>query len=239
MRVKEVMTKSVKTVAPDTSLKVVASLLVDHGISGLPVCGDDGVVLGVVSEADILLKECGVESTGGRLAWLLARPDAEAVAKVEARTAGDAMTSPAITVSAYASAHVAARLMLEHGINRLPVVKQDRLVGIVTRADLVRAFGRSDYQIAWEIQREVLERALWIAPGDVKVGVERGVVTLRGVVDTRSDAHLVGRIVERVPGVVAVTSHVTWRVDDLSRKRRRELTWSRHGRFAMAEGRSR
>jgi CBS domain-containing protein len=227
MRVHDVMTKSVKTVAPDASLKDVAALLVENGISGLPVCDDDGRVLGVVSEADILAKERGAEPADGMLAWLLARPDADTVVKARARTAADAMTTPAITVSAYASAHVAARLMLEHGINRLPVVKQDRLVGIVTRADLVRAFGRSDYQIAWEIERDVLVRALWIPPGDVKVEVERGVVTLRGVVDTRSDAHSVVRIVERVPGVVAVTSHVTWRVDDLSRKRRRALARSR------------
>ena len=113
--------------------------------------------------------------------------------------------------------------MLEHGINRLPVVRDDRLVGIVTRADLVRAFNRPDDAIAHEITHELLDETLWIAPGMVHVEVERGEVTLTGRVEGRSDAKLVERLVARLPGVVSVTSQLTWLVDDLTRKHRRDL----------------
>lgn len=222
MRVEDLMTRTVKTVAPGASLKQVAGLLVENGISGLPVCDVGGRVVGVVSEADILLKERGVDRRG-RLAWLLAPPEPEEVAKAEARTAAEAMTSPAITISPFRSVHEAARLMLEHGVNRLPVVKEDRLVGIVTRADVVRAFHRTDHEIAREIRDEVLQRTLWIRPGSVAVDVEGGEVTLRGDVEGRSDLTLIERLVARVPGVVGVTSELTWREDDTSRKYQRQL----------------
>jgi CBS domain-containing protein len=227
MRVDQLMTIAVKTVAPGTPLKTVAAILVESRISGAPVCDVDGRVLGVVSEADFLLKERGVERRGGLLSWVVTQPDPETAAKAGARTAAEAMSSPAITISPYRSVHEAARLMLEHGINRLPVVKEDRLVGIVTRADLVRAFDRPDHMIALEIGSDVLERTLWIPAGAVQVSVERGEVTLRGEVEGRSDAALIERLVARVPGVVGVTSELTWRVDDLSRKYQREIARTR------------
>jgi CBS domain-containing protein len=227
MRVEELMTKRVKTVAPGASLKQVAALLIENGISGVPVCDVDGRVLGVVSEADVLLKEQGVERAGGRLARLIAPGNDQEIAKAEARTAGEAMTAPAITINPFRSVHEAGRLMLEHGINRLPVVREDRLVGIVTRADLVRAFDRGDDAIAQEIRVELLERSLWLEPEAVAVEVERGQVTLRGEVEGRSDAQLIERLVARVVGVVGVTSELTWRVDDTSRKYQRAQTRAR------------
>jgi CBS domain-containing protein len=223
MRVDQLMTRAVKTVAPGAPLKQVAAILVENRISGLPVCDVDGRVLGVVSEADILLKERGVEPRGGALGWLVGPPEHGAVAKAQARSAADAMTSPAVTISPFRSAQEAARLMLDHGINRLPVVKAGRLVGIITRADLVRAFHRPDHAIAEEILSDVLERTLWIAPETVQVSVERGDVTLRGEVNGHSDASLIERLVARVPGVVGVRSELTWRVNDLSRRHRREI----------------
>jgi CBS domain-containing protein len=223
MRVDQLMTRAVKTVAPGAPLKQVAAILVENRISGLPVCDVDGRVLGVVSEADILLKERGLGPPRGALHRLVRHPEPEAVAKAQARTAADAMTSPAITISPFRSAHEAARLMLEHGINRLPVVKAGRLVGIITRADLVRAFHRPDHAIAEEIRSDVLERTLWIAPETVRISVERGDVTLRGELEGHSDATLIERLVARVPGVVGVRSELTWRVDDLSRRHRHEI----------------
>ena len=222
MRVDRLMTRSVKTVAPSTPLKQVAALLAEHRISGVPVCDADGHVLGVVSEADILRKERGVERAGGRISRLLDPPDAAELAKAQARTAEEAMTAPAVTVGPFRLTHEAARLMLEHGINRLPVVRDGKLVGIVTRADLVRAFDRPDHAIAHEITHDLLDETLWISPGSVHVEVDRGEVTLGGEVEGRSDAQLVERLVARVPGVVSVTSELTWRVDDLTRKHRRD-----------------
>jgi CBS domain-containing protein len=124
--------------------------------------------------------------------------------KVAARLAGDAMTSPAITVEPWQPAQRAASLMLDYGVNRLPVVDDDKLVGIITRKDLLRAFVRSDAEIKHEILDDVVLRSLWISPERVAVEVHDGDVKIGGQVDTELDAELVRRLVERVPGVVTV-----------------------------------
>ena len=149
MKVEQLMTHDPLTVRLDTSLKDVAAILSSQGISGLPVLDGDSRVLGVVSEADILRKEQGLGGPrGGVLGWLdRGAPDP----KLEARTAGEAMTSPALTIGPGRPAAEAAKLMVERGINRLPVISRGRLVGIVTRADLVRAFHRPDEEIEREI----------------------------------------------------------------------------------------
>src|SRR5579864_8399843 len=122
MKIERLMTHEVATVRPDTSLKDVAALLTERHISGVPVCAEDGKVLGVVSEADILRTEQGIgPDVGGRLQWFFRRLDDD-LDKVRARTAGAAMTAPALTVRPTDQTHVAARLMLLHHINRLPVV---------------------------------------------------------------------------------------------------------------------
>lgn len=215
MKVEELMTKDAIAVARDTPLKEVGALLAEHRISGLPVVDADGVVLGVVSEADILVKEQGPESRhGGLFAWLLegGRADQD---KLAARTAGEAMTAPAITILARKHVSDAARLMTEHGIKRLPVVDgYDKLVGIVTRSDLVRAFARPDDQIEREIREEVTERMLWIEAPELEIAVERGEVTLTGELERRSDTELLPLFAARVPGVVGVRSELTWRWDD-------------------------
>jgi CBS domain-containing protein len=124
------------------------------------------------------------------------------------------MTAPAITIDASRSIHQAAGVMIERRVNRLPVVADGRLVGIVTRADLVRAFIRSDEQLAETIRADVLLGALWIDPEQFAVDVADGVVTIRGSVDRRSTAAMITQMVEMVPGVVAVNADVAWTVDD-------------------------
>jgi CBS domain-containing protein len=138
--VEQLMTAPVVTVPANRSLKEVALLLVEHRISGVPVV-EDGTVLGVVSEGDIVAKERGATTPApdGLLAWLFGN-DEEITAKLAARTAADAMSSPTVTIETWRSAATAAALMTDRGVNRLPVVDRGRLVGIVTRADLVRAF---------------------------------------------------------------------------------------------------
>jgi CBS-domain-containing membrane protein len=115
--------------------------------------------------------------------------------------------------------------MINEAVNRLPVVDEDRrLIGIVTRADLVRAFVRSDEEIAKEIREDVLRRALWIEPDSVRVVVEDGEVRLSGEVETKADAELIPSFVQRVPGVVSVLSKLRW--PEVTRRRDgRVLVW--------------
>jgi predicted transcriptional regulator len=134
-----------------------------------------------------------------------------------------AMTTPAITVAPHLSVSEAARIMASRGVNRLPVVKDEKLVGIITRADLVRAFVRDDAEIEREIEDDVLERTLWLDRGRVEVEVEHGVVTLDGRLQTRSDVELLCRLVGRVPGVSSIESSVGWDIDDTTRSGRRAL----------------
>jgi CBS domain-containing protein len=216
MKVEELMTREVVTVSGETSLKDVAALLVERHISGLPVCDADGRVLGTVSEADILAKEQGVVRGGPPLSWLTEAASYESVVKGAARTAWEAMTAPAITIEPDEPVTQATRLMLRHRVNRLPVVRDGELVGIVSRSDLVRAFARPDDEIAAEIRESVSGRLLG-ADDWLEVEVDDGDVRLEGVVAARSDARLLERLVARVPGVVSVECSVIWRGDDLVR----------------------
>jgi CBS domain-containing protein len=215
MRVVDVMVRDVATVPPDAPLREVAQLLSERGFSGLPVVESGGRVVGVVSEADVLVKERGpAAKRGGLLGWLLEPQSEHEATKHLARTAAEAMTSPAITVESTVTVSKAAALMVESGINRLPVVDDGTLVGIVTRADLVRAFVRDDAAIAHEIRDGVILKQFWIEPNTLTVEVNEGVVGLGGEVEKRTVAELLASVVERVPGVVSVDSRLTWREDD-------------------------
>jgi len=209
MKVTDVMNRDVVVVSPRMPLKDVARVLVNRHFSGVPVVDDDGKVLGVLSEADILAKERGpggASSIFGRALELETWGQ-----KHDARDAGDAMTAPAVTIRPQRSVAEAASLMLDRGVNRLPVVDADeKLVGIVTRADLVRAFVRDDSVIEREIRDDVLLRTMWESPDRFGVRVRGGEVLLAGRV---TDAHTAGalvRFVERVPGVVNVRSRIRW-----------------------------
>jgi CBS domain-containing protein len=229
MRVRELMTEQVLTIGPEAPIKDVARILVENGISGLPVCDIEGHVLGVVSEGDILYKEHDPRDShaGGPLGWIVdGVPNHAGYAKAQALTARKAMTSPAVTIAPWESAADAARIMCERRVNRLPVVKDERLVGIVTRADLVRAFTRTDAEIQRELKQDVVERTMWIDSGKVEAVVEGGRATLSGRLHKRSDVELLSRLVARVPGVVAVDSSVTWEIDDTTRRARRALEQS-------------
>lgn len=220
MNVTEVMTTNVAAVGRDASLKQVAELMVDHKISGVPVVNADRRVLGVVSEADIIFK------AASRLASVGLRGDlvAQAVDQghLAAATAGEAMTAPAVTIDAEQSVAEAARLMVERRVNRLPVLVEGRLAGIVSRGDIVRAFTRSDGDIWEELRNEVIPNKLWISPEKLEISVTGGRVTVGGQVTTRTEAELVEAFAWRVPGVVTVDcSELRWETDDRAARRAR------------------
>lgn len=211
MKVKDIMSSPVRTVGPDASLKEVAALLSEHAISGMPVVDAAGAVLGVVSQADILRKESAdAGERGGVLGLLRGGDDPGLAHKVEARTARDAMTSPALTIKPERPVWAAAAMMLELKIDRLPVVHDGVLIGLISRTDLVRAFTRPDDEIEREIREGVVQDMLWLPANAVAVTVESGIVQLSGTLATRTDAQTLPNIVRKVVGVVAVESRLTW-----------------------------
>ncbi|NXY97157.1 CBS domain-containing protein [Streptomyces sp. BR123] len=205
IKVADLMTDAVVSVAPDTPFKDVAKLLAQHDISGVPVLDGEDRVVGVVSQTDLL---------AGTAASAL-RPDPQDGTPARAPVAGDVMSAPAVTVHAEETAADAARLMTRRGIERLPVVDvEDRLVGIVTRRDLLRTFLRPDSEIRRRVTDEILTDVLGVRAGDVDVHVVDGIVTLDGRVERRSQLPALRSLIEQLDGVVAVASHVTARSDD-------------------------
>jgi CBS domain-containing protein len=187
MNVSEVMSTAVVTVPPEATLREVAPLLVAYGISGVPVVDDEQHVLGVVSETDILARRSG---------------------GAPARTAAEAMTAPAIIVSRDTPVGEAASTLVERRIDRLPVVERGRLVGIVTRADLVDAFARTDEELRLEVKRALAGAFMWCSPGYVHVHAVDGDVLLTGRVESDDVAWMVEEAAKRVLGVLSVRSEL-------------------------------
>ncbi len=204
--VSDVMTKEVVTVGADTDFKTCVDLLRVHGVSAVPVVDGD-YVLGIVSEFDLLLKEESRDS----VAHLARRQGRQA----KARTAAEVMSSPALCVGVGASLAEVARLMHKRAVRRLPVVDAaGRLVGIVSRPDLLKVFLRSDESIRREVVEDLIEKTLWIDHRAVEVEVRAGVVVLTGELETKSLTELVARRVAAVEGVVGVDGRLGFRLDD-------------------------
>ena len=199
--VADVMTQNVVSVAPDASYREVVDALIEHSVSAAPVVDGQGHVAGVVSEADLLHK---IEATGEPDRRRIVRVSRRATAKAHAATAADLMTTPAITVEPGTSVTAAARRMEHNGVKRMPVVDAaGRMVGIVSRRDLLRMHTRSDQDIRDDVVDGVLMRTLWIDPAAVTVGVEQGTVTLSGKLDNQSLTRIAVDMTAEVAGVVA------------------------------------
>lgn len=192
LRVRDVMNPSVVVVTADCSGRHVTDVITEFGVSGVPVIRDDGRVIGVISEADLL----------SRL-----RP---AAGSEDARTAAELMTSPPVTVTAEAPVSAAAALMQRHRVKRLPVLddKTGALVGIVTRRDLLRGVLRSDEAIEREVLDELLVNGLSADEAGITATVRDGVVTLSGIAVRRRDALAAARIAGTLDGVVAVVDAI-------------------------------
>jgi CBS domain-containing protein len=218
-KVGSVMTTEVVRAEYGTPFKAVARLLAEHRVSGLPVVDDDEHVIGVVSETDLMLHQAATPLAYEppprfRIARLTPRARRRA-AKARARTAGGLMTSPAVGVHTEDTVVEAARTMVRHQVNRLPVLdEEDRLVGVVTRHDLLRTFLRPDAEIRGEVVHEVLERGLWLVTGSIDVTVTEGVVTLHGQMERKSETEVAVAMTRRTDGVVDVVNQLTHRFDD-------------------------
>jgi len=207
--VSDVMTKDVVVVGPDEDFKGCAKLLQVHGISALPVV-EAGTLIGIVSEADLLAME---RERDAPHAPSVRRKGGEPVSG--ARMARDVMTSPAIFIRASASIPEAARLMYRESVKRLPVLdEQGALVGIVSRADLLKTFTRSDESIHRDVSENIVKKALFIDPRAVRVVVTNGYVRLMGELETRSLCLMLEQMVQRVEGTVGVTNELTFKLDD-------------------------
>jgi CBS domain-containing protein len=190
-KLKSVMTEDVVHVLPDTPFKVCVDMIRVHRVGALPVVDSFGRFLGILSESDLLRKEeapIGLDQS-----------------RAAARTAAEAMTRDVTTSTQDATVAEAARLMHAASVRHLPIIDgEGGLVGIVSRADLLKVFLRSDESLRREIAEVLLPQTLGIQRGTVEVEVRDGVVRVSGEVGTPSQARLIIALIEHVEGVVGV-----------------------------------
>ncbi|WP_246144683.1 CBS domain-containing protein [Actinacidiphila oryziradicis] len=207
------MTRPVVHVQRGTVFKEIAHLLAEYDITAVPVVDEDERPVGVVSEADLLRKEAGLPDSAALLPAPSDRPGDHA--KAQATTAEGLMTSPAVVARPEWTVVEAARVMEKHRVKRLPVVDEaERLIGLVSRSDLLRVFLRRDHAIREEILEDVLTRTLGLAPSAVTVEVTDGCVTLSGTVEHRSVIPVAVRLCRGVDGVVDVSERLGHNTDD-------------------------
>ncbi|GGR96578.1 hypothetical protein GCM10010269_39290 [Streptomyces humidus] len=213
--VSDVMTRTVAAVGRGAAFKEMVQLMQDWRISALPVIEGEGRVVGVVSEADLLPKEEFRDSDPDRRTQLRRLAD---LAKAGAVTAGELMTSPALTVRPDTTLAQAARTMARAKVKRLPVVDELGLLqGVVSRADLLKVFLRTDEEIAEEVRREVVSYLFPTPASDVRVEVADGVVKLVGQVRDLSLVPVAARLIRAVEGVVDVDFDLARRAEPTGR----------------------
>jgi CBS domain-containing protein len=223
--VKDLMTTQVVTVGPATPFKEIVACLAEHRVSALPVVDDDGLVLGVVSEADLLLKEEFPDPDQDIPLFWTRRRRLERD-KAAGATARDLMTVAVVSISPEATVPEAARRMHTAKVKRLPVVgERGRLLGIVSRADLLKVFNRSDADIRREILDEVIVGEFLLDPSRFFVQVHDGLVVLEGRVERLSLLPWVVRAVRGVEGVVRVENRLAYDVDDIDTGRLMTYPW--------------
>lgn len=206
MLAQDIMTTRVITVTPGTPLRDAVQLMLEHRISGLPVVGDSGRLVGIVTEADLLLKEAKphpqppVLEWFGRSLWL--ERWLSSARKAEGQTVGDVMTHNVVTADEHTPVEELAARMIRFRVNRLPIVRDGAVVGIVTRADILKVFMRSDETLSAQCRSLVTEFLLpW---EEVGIHVDRGVVHVRGRVSSPGRRNELLQRLWSVDGVIAV-----------------------------------
>lgn len=223
MRAAEFMTGRVIGVTPETTIAEAARLMVQHRISGLPVLDSSCRVVGIVSEGDLLRRaETGTERRRPRWLEFITAPGrlAQDYAEAHARKVGEVMTAKVISIAPEDEAEHIVRTMQRYRVKRLPVIDAGRLVGIVTRSDLVRAFVETlatparnlvlpDAEIRERILAEIRKQP-WVRSGSIDVQVRRGEVELRGTVTEERARTALRILAENVPGVRKVSHRLVW-----------------------------
>jgi CBS domain-containing protein len=223
MKARDIMSTKVVTVSPSTSVRDIAGLMVERRVSGLPVLNDNGTLVGMVSEGDLLRRpEIGTQKHRRRWVSFFSGVDSQAreFTKSHALRAGDVMTEQVIHVSGETPLGDVVGLMEKHNIKRLPVLSDGKLVGIVSRADLLRALAatrvepmpppaESDATIR-AAMIDVLKIEEWAMSAMVNVIVSEGVVHLWGVIDSDDQRQALRVAAENIPGVTAVEEHLSF-----------------------------
>ncbi|HEY8374244.1 MAG TPA: CBS domain-containing protein [Pseudonocardiaceae bacterium] len=195
MRARDVMTSPVITVRPGTSVKEAAALLVAHGFTALPVVDDEEQLVGIVTEADVVRGR--IPRDPRARIWRQEEP----VSDPPGATVGEVMTSPVVVAAAGTDVGDVARTMLERGIRSVPVVEGSRVVGIVSRRDLVRTITRDDQVIARDVRHRL---EIYGGRGRWTVEVRQGAVRIRDEYHDPTDRHVAAVLAQAVPGVVHV-----------------------------------
>jgi CBS domain-containing protein len=223
MRVKDVMTKNVTSITPQATVAEALDVMTRSRISGLPVIDETGGLVGIVSEADFLRRsELGTEKSQAHWLGSIFMPGhaADIYARAHAKHIDQIMTTDVATIDENANLGEAVTLMEQRRVKRLPVVADGKVVGMIARADFVRAlalFVRHSYDEALvsdnEIKRRIeeeMEAQLWAPTASVDVAVKDGVVNLNGVITDERERNALHALVENVEGVRQVHDHMVW-----------------------------
>jgi CBS domain-containing protein len=223
--VQEVMTRTVVVVNDSAPFKEIVRRMQEHRVSAVPVVDGGGRLVGIVSEGDLILKEDShLEGEGHLFESRHRRADRE---KAAGLVAAQLMTAPVVTITPEATLSEAARLMHRHAVKRLPVVgPEGTVLGIVSRADLLKVFLREDREIAREVSEDIVRRTLWIDPATIRVIVQSGVVMLEGQIERRSLIPVLVNLVHAVEGVVGVENRLSHLVDDTAPSSELPLPWT-------------
>ena len=219
MKAMDVMVRDVITVKPDVDVASAIKLLIDHDISALPVVDDDGSVVGVVSEADLVRRsEIGTEKH--RPWWLEALTPGSMLAEEFAKSHGlrvsEVMSTHVVSASEETPLSEIATLLEKHRIKRVPIVRDGKLVGIVSRSNLIQALasslkaepaGEGDRKIRTELLSRLADQD-WTDFGSRNIIVSGGVVHLWGLVGSPEERTALVALAEGVNGVVGVSDEM-------------------------------
>lgn len=209
--VREAMTRTVVTAPEQAPFKELVRMMREYRVSAVPIVGASGTIVGVVSEADLLLKEAPDVLTPHMFQGKVHREERR---KAEGKVALDLMTHPAITIAPEEPVIEAARVMHEHRVKRLPVVDAEgRIQGVVSRVDLLADYLRDDAEILEDV-RAILRHELLLEVGAVTATVDQGIVRLEGEVERRTLVPSIWDRVRGVEGVVGIDERLTWQLDD-------------------------